>query len=359
MIMNQRIIDHFLLMVFLCLSYDGVRGTKLSKQEDLELENQLKVLNKPPIKTIKTKYGDIYDCVNFYEQPAFDHPLLKNHNYHSQMKPSFYMKESVSTISTSNYKSSRIGLPDRGCPVGTVPIRRTTKEDLIRHKLMPLSEDVMFNNSLNRRKKPLKGYKLAIVHTEDFPGSKFGGAGVDPALYGDNLTRLFIHFTDGKTSSCFNLLCPGFVLLNTQIPIDGVFEPVSQRGGNISDIGLSINWDLEEGNWWLFSTESNTPFGFWPREVFDDDFAYYVTRVEWGGVVYSPPGILEPPMGSSFFPIENNNYDAFCKNMTLLSDRGGRLYTVESQLSTFLSNSDLYNVSTIPGLMYYGGPGEK
>ncbi|KAG5588751.1 hypothetical protein H5410_049185, partial [Solanum commersonii] len=142
---------------------------------------------------------------------------------------------------------------------------------------------------------------LAIVHTEDFPGSKFGGAGVitnvynprvegeqhsacrlkmikekniiqvgwrvDPALYGDNLTRLFIHFTDGKTSSCFNLLCPGFVLLNTQMPIDGVFEPVSQRGGNISDIGLSINWDLEEGNWWLFSTESNTPFGFWPRSV--------------------------------------------------------------------------------------------
>ncbi|XP_015159512.1 uncharacterized protein [Solanum tuberosum] len=371
-------------MVFLCLSYDGVRGTKLSKQEDLELEKQLKVLNKPPIKTIKTKYGGIYDCVNFYEQPAFDHPLLKNHNYHPQMKPSFSMKESVSTISRSNYRSSRIGLPDRGCPVGTIPIRRTTKEDLIRHKLMPLFEDVMFNNSLNR---------LAIVHTEDFPGSKFGGAGVitnvynprvegeqhsacrlkmikekniiqvgwrvDPALYGDNLTRLFIHFTDGKTSSCFNLLCPGFVLLNTQIPIDGVFEPVSQRGGNISEIGLSINWDLEEGNWWLFSTESNTPFGFWPREVFDDDFAYYVTRVEWGGVVYSPPGILEPPMGSSFFPIENNNYDAFCKNMTLLSDRGGRLYTVESQLSTFLSNSDLYNVSTIPGLMYYGGPGEK
>lgn len=66
------------------------------------------------------------------------------------MKPSFSMKESVSTISRSNYRSSRIGLPDRGCPVGTIPIRRTTKEDLIRHKLMPLFEDVMFNNSLNR-----------------------------------------------------------------------------------------------------------------------------------------------------------------------------------------------------------------
>ncbi|KAK4341728.1 hypothetical protein RND71_040229 [Anisodus tanguticus] len=85
MIMNRRIREHFLLIVFVCLSYDGVRGTKLSKQEDLELEKQLKLLNKPGIKTIKTKYGDIYDCVDFYKQRAFDHPLLKNHNYHPQV----------------------------------------------------------------------------------------------------------------------------------------------------------------------------------------------------------------------------------------------------------------------------------
>lgn len=62
-----------------------------------------------------------------------------------QMKPSLSMKESVSTISTSNYKLLRIE-----CPVGTVPIRRTTKEDLMRHKLMPPPEDVMVNNSLIR-----------------------------------------------------------------------------------------------------------------------------------------------------------------------------------------------------------------
>ena len=33
---------------------------------------------------MQTKYGDIYDCVDFYKQPAFDHPLLKNHNFHPQ-----------------------------------------------------------------------------------------------------------------------------------------------------------------------------------------------------------------------------------------------------------------------------------
>lgn len=39
-----------------------------------------------------------------------------------QMKP-----ESDSTLSTNN-KLPGIGLPDGGCPVGTVPIRRTTKK---------------------------------------------------------------------------------------------------------------------------------------------------------------------------------------------------------------------------------------
>lgn len=37
---------------------------------------------------LQTKYGDIYDCVDFYKQPAFHHQLLKNHNFHP--KACFY-----------------------------------------------------------------------------------------------------------------------------------------------------------------------------------------------------------------------------------------------------------------------------
>lgn len=28
---------------------------------------------------VQSEDGDIIDCVNIYKQPAFDHPLLKNH----------------------------------------------------------------------------------------------------------------------------------------------------------------------------------------------------------------------------------------------------------------------------------------
>ncbi|OVA01552.1 hypothetical protein BVC80_7055g3 [Macleaya cordata] len=36
----------------------GAEGRSLSKEEDMELERQLKILNKPPIKTIRVSYID-------------------------------------------------------------------------------------------------------------------------------------------------------------------------------------------------------------------------------------------------------------------------------------------------------------
>ncbi|CAD5188628.1 unnamed protein product [Musa acuminata subsp. malaccensis] len=51
----------------------------LSLEDDRELERELKTLNKPFVKSFQDKYGITYDCVDIYKQPAFDHPLLKNH----------------------------------------------------------------------------------------------------------------------------------------------------------------------------------------------------------------------------------------------------------------------------------------
>lgn len=54
MLINQRIYGGFLLLSYFSLSYNGIQGEiKLSKLEDLELEKQLKLLNKPAVKTIK------------------------------------------------------------------------------------------------------------------------------------------------------------------------------------------------------------------------------------------------------------------------------------------------------------------
>lgn len=52
--MHQRIVQHVLLVLCFLLRYNGVQGDKnLSSFEDMKLEKQLKLLNKPAIKTIK------------------------------------------------------------------------------------------------------------------------------------------------------------------------------------------------------------------------------------------------------------------------------------------------------------------
>ncbi|KAG5593162.1 hypothetical protein H5410_043676 [Solanum commersonii] len=98
--MHQKTVQQTLLMLYFLLSYNGVEGQKkLSKLEDAELEKQLKSLNKPAVKTVKTKYEDTYDCVDFYKQRAFDHPLLKDHNFH----PKAYLYSLFISLSFCSY----------------------------------------------------------------------------------------------------------------------------------------------------------------------------------------------------------------------------------------------------------------
>lgn len=64
-----------------------------------------------------------------------------------QMKPTLAKtKQNVDNSSTNS--SSKIRLKNKGCPPGTVPIKRITKDDLIRQKNMSPPEDVTFNAQL-------------------------------------------------------------------------------------------------------------------------------------------------------------------------------------------------------------------
>ncbi|XP_059277720.1 protein neprosin-like [Lycium ferocissimum] len=384
---NRRIIQQTLLVLYFLLSYTEVQGEiKLSEVEDQELERQLKLLNKPAITTIKTKYGDIYDCVDFYKQPAFDHPSLKNHNFHPKMKPTLPRIMQTSVTPTTN-KSSTIWLNDRGCPLGSVPIKRVTKDDLIRQRLMPPPEDVALytqfgktsnhSSELKRRFLSAKGYRVAIVSTPNDPKNKFGGAGmtatiwkpyvkdimqVDPTLYGDSKTRRFIHFQAGK-KHCFNTLCPGFVLVDNQLPIEAPFTKTSRRGDpkHIFEYPMYIDRDLVNGNWWVLLEETHKELGFWPQHIFTD-LATFATNIEWGGMAYSPANIPEPPMGSGFFPVRKFQYDASCRKIIVLNYKGE---TIDVTTTPHSDNPNFYKVFDLPNginemfkhIIFYGGPG--
>ncbi|XP_068639227.1 protein neprosin-like [Aristolochia californica] len=286
---------------------------KFSRAEDLELERQLKILSKPAVKTIKTEYGDIFDCVDIHKQPAFDHPLLKNHNL--LMSPSFIPK-APKQEAPSTAKTEMIGLPDGGCPQGYVPIlRRTQKQELMQPRMllnysneatMPTANQPRAAYSSTMRwhgKEKLYGTRFianawghhlekdqcssACTWVQNGCDSINAGWMVNPTVYGDSRTRLFIYWTADcyKNTGCYNTLCPGFVQIDTQIPLGTVIEPVSEYKGPQFEIQLDVFKDLSSGGIWWLVFNGTKPVGYWPMELFSN-LPDHAETMAWGGYVH-------------------------------------------------------------------------
>ncbi|KAG9441276.1 hypothetical protein H6P81_017130 [Aristolochia fimbriata] len=309
-----------------------------SREEDLELERQLKMLNKPAIKTIKTEYGDIFDCVDIYEQPAFDHPLLKNHKI--QMIPSFLANRSTSKQEASSM-ARVVGLPDGGCPQGSVPIRRTNKEELRNAR--------KFFNHENGTAMPNANDQNKVYGTR-FVANVWG-----------------LQLEEGqancyKNTGCYNTLCSGFVQIDTQIPLGAYLEPLSVYKGPQYEIHVEIYKDLSsDGNWWLVLSD-NKPVGYWPFELFSG-LPDHATNLEWGGYVHGPRGKQSPPMGSGHFSRRHTfGTTCFVKEIHLM-DNYRSFYDPKGKYIYFGTGKRFYQQSGICGQdghgcsMYFGGTG--
>ncbi|CAL5442425.1 unnamed protein product [Camellia sinensis] len=339
--------DLHAIVLFLCVCshlvvHNGVEGDwrSLTKEEDLELEEQLKHLNKPAVKTI-------------------------------QMKPISLPNRSRDQVSSKDSKPLHIGLKGGDCPVGTVPIRRTTKEDLIREKLASKimtpgddtgGADYAIVETIDGPNKYSGASAVLSVHQPDVVGKQYSagrmmiqngpdslqvGWRVDPSLFGD-----------ARQSHCFNTNCPGFVIVNTDIPLGSVIGKVSIRGGIPVEVEIYILQDLANGNWWL--GVANTNVGFWPKRILDGGLANLASHAEWGGEVFSPPGTPKPAMGGGHFLIESTSYDAYFRSIALKSPSGG---DINPQTYEFTSSRKLYDVKDegnrgayFGHVVLYGGP---
>ncbi|XP_028790435.1 uncharacterized protein LOC114746385 [Neltuma alba] len=124
--------------VVFCFLFSFVHITKagqdrVAKAKELEAAKLLNKMNKSAVKSLKLALkktqspdGDIIDCVHILHQPAFDHPKLKNHKI--QMRPTFLPKGRPS----ESKKIAQLWHPSGSCPEGTIPIRRTIKDDITR-----------------------------------------------------------------------------------------------------------------------------------------------------------------------------------------------------------------------------------
>ncbi|KAK6783300.1 hypothetical protein RDI58_021097 [Solanum bulbocastanum] len=223
-----------------------------------------------------------------------------------------------------------------------------------------------------------QGYKVATARTPSDPSIRFGGAGMITSVYNPHVKgqqhsacRLKVQSESDIIQAgevhCFNTLCPGFIQVDSEIPLDVSYEDhISQRGGTIWEDTMYIERDLVNGNWWLLLENDYTEVGFWPRKIFTHTgLAGFAKSINWGGVAYSPTDVAEPPMGSSFFPIENSGYDAYCKKIAVL-DVKGKTVAVDKTI-THIDNPNLYKVLFKPlwvgskssFYVLYGGPGDE
>ncbi|KAF8379087.1 hypothetical protein HHK36_028516 [Tetracentron sinense] len=391
-------------LLLLCLSLCSSYG--LEEVEDMELERQLKLINKTPLKTIQTEYGDVIDCIDIHKQLAFDHPLLKNHKI--QMRPSFPLK-GVTNEASSMANQIRVGLKSKGCPTGTVPIRRTHKEDLLRFNtfasIHPETREVPGSHfatlealkPTNESDRLFHGAKAHInvynprvaadqtssgqmwVENAPFVNSNSIQAGwiVSPPLYGDYRTHLFTAWTaDGyHKTGCWNILCPGFVQVDKEVYLGEAFNNTSIYNGDqyemmvhIYQVNLSfpiymiptflyffnkkkqLLQDEATGNWWFVYTTDNIHVGYWPKSIFTD-LAKGASKVSWGGRTSGAPEATSAEMGSGNLPDGNYHHACYFRQIQLVN------------ASYVLQNPDKYRTREIIDkpdcydLKYYGDQG--
>ncbi|XP_030514285.1 uncharacterized protein LOC115728094 [Rhodamnia argentea] len=298
----------------------------LTKEEESELEGQLKTLNKPPVKTLKAFNEDVIDCIDIYKQPAFDNPLLKNHKIETKPRPS--------SAGVKRERTAQATLVDQPyllgeCPTGTVPIRRTTKDDLLRQHFFaktfvaPPITHFAFLSVEAYKQGPLHGAEGFInVYNPNVEAGQFStsqilitdgpeelsvskievGWMVNPDLYGDSLTHFFTRWTGGggDGTGCYDMACPGFVQTNRKIPLGFVLQNVSVYGARPHDIIVRVDRGPGE-SWRLLYGEYRDEIGYWPRDLFQY-FGSGASSIRFGGQVGHLPDRPSPPMANGRFP---------------------------------------------------------
>ncbi|KAF8379095.1 hypothetical protein HHK36_028524 [Tetracentron sinense] len=364
-------------LLLLCLSLCSSYG--LEEEEDMELERQLKLINKTPLKTIQTENGDVIDCIDIHKQLAFDHPLLKNHKI--QIRPSFPLK-GVTNEASSMANPIRVGLKGKGCPTRTVPIRRTRKEDLLRSKtfasIHPNTREVPGSHfatleTLKPTNDPdsvLHGAKAHInvynprvaadqtstgqmwVENGPFINSIQAGWIVSPPLYGDHSTRLFTAWTaDGyHRTGCWNTLCPGFVQVDKKVYLGEAFSKTSVYNGDQYEMIFHIYQDLVTGNWWFVCTPDNIHVGYWPKSIFTD-LAKGASMVSWGGRTSGAPEATSAEMGSGKLPDGQYHHACFFRQIQFVNASYALQDPDEDRTREIIDKPDCYD------LKYYGDQG--
>uniref|UniRef100_A0A7N2LFU9 Neprosin PEP catalytic domain-containing protein n=1 Tax=Quercus lobata TaxID=97700 RepID=A0A7N2LFU9_QUELO len=373
----------FYLIFLIPMSSAGNRNTNtiFGKKQKLEVQQQLKRLNKPALKSIKSPDGDIIDCVDINKQPAFDHPLLKNHTI--QMRPSSYPEgfsfDEINDVS-SNFEpefTQPWHLNGR-CPEGTIPIRRTKEEDLLRAGSVENFGRKKYHTNAHTSNNDPQIHEYATLSET---GDKYYGLTADMNLwnpytmedafsnsqfwlakgeYGQDLDTIEAGAMDDayQNTGCYNLFCPGFVQVDKEIAMGATVTPYSKYGGNQYALKFYVWKDIYgRGDWWM--NINHRKFGYWPSSIFSilSDSA---SQVRWGGEIlnYNSGGQhTTTQMGSGHFAEEGAGKASFFKNLNVID--GKQIERAPRNPVILMTKPNCYNIIDYGGFFYFGGPGRN
>ncbi|XP_076889565.1 protein neprosin-like [Bidens hawaiensis] len=364
------------------------------------IRTHLLKINKPAVKTIQSPDGDILDCVMVHHQPAFDHPMLKGTKPLDPPERPYGHRQHhhQARIESENYQLWSIS--GEYCPEGTIPIRRTTEQDILRANSIKRFGRKIVKSV--RRDSSNGGHEHAVgyVSGDQYYGAKssinvwdpkvtdrfefslsqmwvisgsFGddlntieaGWQVSPELYGDNYPRFFTYWTTDayQATGCYNLLCSGFVQTNNRIAIGAAISPTSSYNGGQFDISLLIWKDPKHGNWWL-EFGSGVLVGYWPASLFTH-LRDHASMVQFGGEIVNSQASgshTSTQMGSGHFSGEGFGKASYFRNMQVV-DWDNSLIPL-SNLKVLADNPNCYDIrgginNVWGNYIYYGGPGKN
>ncbi|EXB99729.1 hypothetical protein L484_023259 [Morus notabilis] len=205
------------------------------------------------------------------------------------------------------------------CPVGTVPIQRTTKEHLVRAR--SLLDDPK-KTDLSRQ---------SVVSLLLKPKFRIYGAG-------------------GRVS------IQSLVLAPDQFSSADVWI---QSGPSYSLNYIAAGWmDRKTGNWWFFVSDRNQdiPVGYWPRKL-----------VAWGGIAKPGKKGISPRMGNGHFPDGNYRHACYFSHVHYVNNKNKMVppgnpctfQNVDKPKCYRLKNDLLLHQKDLGYSFTFGGPGGK
>jgi hypothetical protein len=347
--------------------------------------------------------GSYYDCVTETTQPTVTALGIT----HIAQPPGGTSPAPIARGAATPWTTS--GTNQQGvvvsCPVGTIPMRRTTLQEVARyHTLRTFLSKSGVSPSGGGGDSP--HYRHAFVYDyvnndgasstlnvwnpkvptssvgEDHSLSQqwiIGGTGSQTQTAEAGWTKdpgfsttspvYFIYFTadDYDKTGCYNLECVGFVQENNSIALGGAVKPCCSTPGQVND-SFTQEWYQKKGDWWLVI--NGTYIGYYPDSVYKGgQLSKHSTLVEFGGEVNaSSTNVNWPQMGSGKFASAGFEEAAYQSSIAYIGLNDVSAWASLTEETTGKGNgkpSPCYSGSLIPASgstgpqLYFGGPGGK